>query len=66
MWVPTLGEVGIRGRDGNPDRQRATVVLRGGSSESASDESTDGKERGESDHPDAMRMSRDSWEGDVH
>jgi len=40
-------------------------VLRG-SGESAAMRVPTAKERGESDHPDAMRVRRDSWEGDVH
>ena len=43
MTVLTFGEVGPRGRDGDPDRQRTTIgfVRR---SEGADDESADGKD----------------------
>ena len=52
MTVLTLGEVGPRGRDGDPDRQRTTIELVR-RSEGADDESADGKDRRESDHCEA-------------
>ena len=57
--VLTLGEVGPRGRDGDSDWQRTTIVLGEvkGTGEGAGDESANGKDRRESDHRGGMGIS---------
>ena len=64
MYALTLGEIGPRGRGGDPDRQRTAVELGEvkGSSEGAGDESANGKDRRESDHCGTVRASRDNRE----